>query len=223
MSYSNTLSYTTVDTTEITPTVLRTPSVLAENQVHKVNLPLTYGVFLLYPVRALIVGPYANSLELSYIIPTPWTPSSLARYQLRNHSGGANPTMVNQPSACCLFLLYVARALMVGCTPLLYPTPWTPSSLALDKILGHSRGAARSLCSCWKSAPSRLTSLRPVLFSYRMILLIEPYALISLPITFAAHQPPPAHRSPKRWRCNSLLDKLTSFGQRQSEAASHTA
>ena len=31
----------------------------------------------------------------------------------------------------------------VALTPPLYPTPWTPSSLALDKQRDHSRGATK--------------------------------------------------------------------------------
>ena len=51
-------------------------------------------------------------------------------------------------------------------TPPLYPTPQTPSSLAWDKLRYHSRGAAHPLRSCRKSAPPRLTGLRPLVFFY---------------------------------------------------------
>ena len=50
----------------ITPRVLRTPSVLVGKQSTKVNRPLACGLFIFYPARALDVGPYANSSELSY-------------------------------------------------------------------------------------------------------------------------------------------------------------
>ena len=50
----------------ITPGVPRFPhSVLAVKQSTKVNQPLACGIFLLYPARALIVGPYADSSKLS--------------------------------------------------------------------------------------------------------------------------------------------------------------
>ena len=52
----------------ITPGVLRTPSVLAGIQSTKDNWPLAYCILLLYPARALIVGPYADSFQLSYTI-----------------------------------------------------------------------------------------------------------------------------------------------------------
>ena len=50
----------------ITPGVLPAPSVLARKHSTKVNRHLTSGLSIFYLARALMVGPFANSPELSF-------------------------------------------------------------------------------------------------------------------------------------------------------------
>ena len=67
--------------------MLRTPSVLAGKNATKVNRPLACGMFLFYPARSLMVGPYANMSKLSYttiLFPWLWISSAIAPGVLRS-------------------------------------------------------------------------------------------------------------------------------------------
>ena len=64
-------------------------------------------------------------------------------------------------------------------TPPLYPTPRTPSSLALDKLGDHSGGAVFPRSDWQESSPPRLTGLWPVVFFLLYLaraLIAGPYA-----------------------------------------------
>ena len=61
----------------ITPGVLRIPTFWQEISSTKANRPLAYGLFQLYPVSALMVGPYANRFELSYTTTLSYTTDTI--------------------------------------------------------------------------------------------------------------------------------------------------
>ena len=57
--------------------VLRNPSALAGKKSNKVNRPLASGHISLYPTRALVVGPYADSSQMSYTTTLSYTTNTI--------------------------------------------------------------------------------------------------------------------------------------------------